>query len=214
MRILSVDTRPLSDNWLKVVIIGMLLSVSVFCEIIIHYRTNIDSWYTQFYYILIIIAGVWYQRKAIWIAIILAALHLIITYSVLQTLTWTSLVNASMFICAAILVGLLSEERELFHKEIMAAKTEIERQHAALIGFMTEYTLRLKLPVRLMLDNLQAVYQAISESPGPASQETKDSLMIQIKNTKQILSNLETINRDVTDENSDIPEAYRKFLNQ
>jgi len=209
-----VDTRPLPENWLKVVIIGMLLSVCVFCEIVIHYRTNIDSWYTQFYYILIISAGVWYQRKAIWIAIFLAALHLIITYTLLQSLTWTSLVNASMFICAAILVGLLSEERERFHKEILASKNEIERKHAALIGFMTEYTLRLKLPVRLMLDNLQAVYQALSENRGPASQETKDSLMIQIKNTKQILSNLETINRDVTDENSDIPDAYRKFLNQ
>jgi hypothetical protein len=192
----------------------MLLSVCIFCEIVIHYRTNIDSWYTQFYYILIIIAGVWYQRKAIWIALFLAALHLFITYTLLQSLTWASLVNASMFICAAILVGLLSEEKEKFHKEIMAAKNEIEKKHSALIGFMTEYTLRLKLPVRLMLDNLQAVYQEISESPGPASQETKDSLMIQIKNTKQILSNLETLNRDVTDENSDIPDAYREFLNQ
>ena len=209
-----METHPISDNRLKVVIIGMLLSVCIFCEIVIHYRTTIDSWYTQFYYILIIIAGVWYQRKAIWIALFLAALHLFITYTLLQSLTWSSLVNASMFICAAILVGLLSEEREQFHKEIILAKNEIEKKHSALIGFMTEYTLRLKLPVRLMLDNLQAVYQEISERPGPASQETKDSLMIQIKNTEQILSNLETINRDVTDENSDIPEAYRKFLNQ
>lgn len=192
----------------------MLLSVCIFCEIVIHYRTNIDTWYTQFYYILIIIAGVWYQRKAIWIALFLAALHLFITYSLMQSLTWASLVNASMFICAAILVGLLSEEKEKFHKETITAKNEIEKKHSALIGFMTEYTLRLKLPVRLMLDNLQAVYQEISESPGPVSQETKDSLMIQIKITEQILSNLETINRDVTDENSDIPDAYREFLNQ
>jgi len=209
-----VETRPISDNRLKVVIIGMLLSVCIFCEIVIHYRTTIDTWYTQFYYILIIIAGVWYQRKAIWIAVFLAVLHLFITYTLLQSLTWASLVNASMFICAAILVGLLSEERERFHKEILASKNEIEKKHAALVGFMTEYTLRLKLPVRLILDNLQAVYQALSESPGPASQETKDSLMIQIKNTRQILTNLETINRDVTDENHDIPDAYRKFLNQ
>ena len=209
-----MDTRPLSENWLKVVIIGMLLSVCIFCEIVIHYRTNIDTWYTQFYYILIIIAGVWYQRKAIWIAIFLSALHLTITYILLQSLTWASLVNASMFICAAILVGMLSEEKEKFQKEILASKNEIEKKHSALIGFMTEYTLRLKLPVRLMLDNLQAVYQALSESPGPASEETKDSLMIQIQNTKQILSNLETINRDVTDDNSEIPDAYRKFLNQ
>jgi hypothetical protein len=209
-----VAPHSLSDNWMKVVIIGMLLAVCIFCELVIHYRTSIDAWYTQFYYILIIIAGVWYQRKAIWIAVFLAALHLFITYTLLQSLTWASLVNASMFICAAILVGLLSEERERFHTEILASKNEIEKKHAALVGFMTEYTLRLKLPVRLILDNLQAVYQALSESPGPASQETKDSLMIQIKNTKQILTNLETINRDVTDENHDIPDAYRKFLNQ
>jgi hypothetical protein len=36
--------------------------------------------------------------------------------------------------------------------------------------------------------------------------------MIQIKNTEQIRQNLHTINQDVADQRSDIPEAYREFL--
>jgi hypothetical protein len=204
--------RTFSENIVKVAIIGMLLSVCVFCEIVIHYRTNIDPWYTQLYYILIIITGIWYQRKAIWIALFLAAMHLTITYALILSFTWNSVISASMFICAAILVGLLSEEKEIFYKETIASKNEIEKKHAALIGFMTEYTLRLKQPVGLVLGNLRAIHQELSKNRDTTSQESMDSLMIQIKNTEQILENLHTINKEITDQRSDIPDAYREFL--
>jgi hypothetical protein len=204
--------RTFSENVLKVAIIGMLLSVCVFCEIVIHYRTNIDPWYTQLYFILIIITGIWYQRKAIWIALVLAAMNLTITYVIHPSLTWNSVISASMFLCAAVLVGLLSEEKEIFHKETIVSKNEIEKKHAALIGYMTEYTLRLKQPIELVLDNLRAIHQTLSEKKGTASQETMDSLMIQVKNTEQILTNLHTINQDVTDQRNDIPDVFREFL--
>ncbi len=207
-----MDERAFSENFSKVAIIGMLLSICVFCEIVIHYRTTIDPWYTQLYYIMIISTGIWFQRKAIWIALFLAAMHLTVTYALLHYFTWNSVISASMFICAAILVGLLSEEKETFQKEIIASKNEIEKKHAALIGFMTEYTLRLKQPVELVLGNLRAIQWDLSEKQGTASQETMDSLMIQIKNTEQILENLHKINQDVTDQRSDIPDAYREFL--
>ena len=207
-----MDERAFSENVVKVAIIWMLLSVCVFCEIVIHYRTVIDPWYTQLYYILIIITGIWYQRKAIWIALFLAAMHLTITYALHLSLTWNSVISASMFLCAAILVGLLSEEKEIFQKEIIASKNEIEKKHAALIGYMTEYTLRLKQPVELVLGNLRAIHQELSKNRDTISQESMDSLMIQIKNTEQILENLHTINQDITDQRTDIPDAYREFL--
>jgi hypothetical protein len=207
-----MSERTFSENCVRIAIIGMLLSVCIFCEIVVHYWTNLDTWYTQFYFILIISAGIWFQKKAIWIALFLAAMHLAVTYALLHTFTWNSMVSASMFICAAILVGLLYEEKEKYQNEIITSKNEIEKKHAALIGYMTEYTLRLKQPIELVLDNLRAIYQSISEKHGTASQDTMDSLMIQIKNTEQIRENLHTINQDVADQRSDIPEAYREFL--
>jgi hypothetical protein len=207
-----MSDRTFSENCVKVAIIGMLLSVCVFCEIVIHYQTNLDTWYTQLYFILIISAGIWFQRKAIWIALFLAAMHLAVTYALLNSLNWNSVVTASMLICAAILVGLLSEEKERYHQEIIISKNEIEKKHAALIGYMTEYTLRLKQPIELVLDNLRTIYQSLTENHGTASQETMDSLMIQIKNTEQIHQNLHTINQDVADQRNDIPEMYREFL--
>jgi hypothetical protein len=207
-----MSDRTFSENCVKVAIIGMLLSVCVFCEIVIHYQTNLDTWYTQLYFILIISVGIWFQRKAIWIALFLAAMHLAVTYALLNSLNWNSVVTASMLICAAILVGLLSEEKERYHQEIIISKNEIEKKHAALIGYMTEYTLRLKQPIELVLDNLRTIYQSLTENHGTASQETMDSLMIQIKNTEQIHQNLHTINQDVADQRNDIPEMYREFL--
>ncbi|MGD1004862.1 MAG: hypothetical protein ABR887_05510 [Methanoregulaceae archaeon] len=207
-----MSERDFSENIVRLAILAMLAAVCVFCEIVIHYWTNLDTGYTQFYYILIIIAGIWYQRKTIWIAFFLAVLHLSVTYALLSTLTWNSVVSASMFMCAAILVGLLSEEKEMFQKQLLTSKNEIEKKHAALIGYMTEYSLRLKLPVELVLDNFRAIYDALSQKSGLATQDVLDSILIQIKNTEQILANLKTINKAVAEERDDIPNAFREFL--
>jgi len=207
-----MNEQEFSQNVVRIAIIAMLLAISVFCEIVIYYWNNVDSGYTQFFYILIISAGVWYQKKAIWVALFLAAMHLSVTFALLQSFTWNSIVTAFMFLCAGILVGLLSEERETYHKEILASKNEIEKKHAALIGYMTEYTLRLKLPVEIVLNNLKDIQSRLSEKTSPVYQDVLDSLAIQIKNTEQILSNLQTINRAVTDGHQDIPEAFKKFL--
>jgi methyl-accepting chemotaxis protein len=117
-----------------------------------------------------------------------------------------------MFICAAVLVGLLSQETENRQKDLIASKDEIEKKHAALIGYMTEYTLRLKQPIELVLENLRSIHGALSEKPDAGIQDIRDSLMIQIKNTEQIHANLQTINNAVAEERDDIPEVFREFL--
>ncbi len=207
-----MNEQKLSGNYVRIAILCMLTAVSIFCEIVFHYWNKIDTGYTQFFYILIITAGIWYQKKAIWIAMFLAAMHLLVTYLLVQSFTWNSIVSSSMFICAAVLVGLLSQETENRQKDLIASKDEIEKKHAALIGYMTEYTLRLKQPIELVLENLRSIHGALSEKPDAGTQDIRDSLMIQIKNTEQIHANLQTINNAVTEERDDIPEVFREFL--
>lgn len=105
-----------------------------------------------------------------------------------------------------------NEHLEHLNKDLTASKTEIERKHAALIGYMAEYTLRLKQPVELVLNNLRAMAEEFRKTPGPADEETIDSVMVQIKHMEQILANLQSINKAVSEKRDDIPEAYREFL--
>jgi hypothetical protein len=105
-----------------------------------------------------------------------------------------------------------NEHLEQLNKDLIASKTETERKHAALIGYMTEYTLRLKQPVELVLNNLRMMAEEFRKNPGLVDDETIGTVMVQIKHMEQIFANLQSINKAVTDERDDIPETYRAFL--
>ena len=45
----------------------------------VHYYLGISVVYTHFYYLIIVIAGLWYGRRAIWIALFFGGLHIAVT---------------------------------------------------------------------------------------------------------------------------------------
>jgi signal transduction histidine kinase len=203
MQVPLKDGMAVSDRNVKIIIVGILISVSVFCELVMHFWQNIDIGYTHFFYVLIVIVGIWFQRKAIWLALILA---------LTGEFLWGPLVRASMFVLVAILVAMLSEEKEEYSQALLLSKQEIEKKNVTLIGFMAEYTQRMKNPMRLSLWNLMEIKENLEKNSGVASPETLDSLQVQIKNMEQILETLQFLNAAVVEGSSDIPDAYREFL--
>ncbi len=177
-----------------------------------HLWQNIDIGYTHFFYIPIVVTGIWFQRKAIRVALFLAGVHLAASYMLSGEFYWGPMVRASMMILVAILVAMLSEEKEQYSQALLQSKADLEKKNAALIGFMTEYTQRMKNPMRLSLWNLLEIKETLVKNSGVASQETIDSLQVQIKNMEQIVENLQFLNSAVLDGTSDIPEVYREFL--
>jgi len=105
-----------------------------------------------------------------------------------------------------------NEHLEHLNRDLIASKTEVERKHAALIGYMTEYTLRLKQPVELVLNNLRTISEELQTNPGPIDEEMIGRVMVQIKYMEQIFSNLQSINRGFAEGRDDIPNTYREFL--
>ncbi|MBN2734056.1 MAG: response regulator [Methanomicrobiaceae archaeon] len=115
---------------------------------------------------------------------------------------------------------LMSAQRELkkanehlksLNKDLIASKNETERKHAALIGYMTEYTVRLKQPVEVVLNNLKALAEDLKTNP-TVDDETISSALIQIKLMEQIFENLHSLNEAVAEERDDIPDVYKIFL--
>ena len=70
--------------------------------------------YTHFFYIPLILGGLWYYKKAAYIAIFFGALHVITTSTLPGFDSWTfleCLQRAVMFIVVAYVIGLVSEKR-------------------------------------------------------------------------------------------------------
>jgi hypothetical protein len=204
MQVPLKDGVAISDRNVKIAIVGILIVVSIFCELVMHLWQNIDIGYTHFFYVLIVIVGIWFQRKAIWLALFLAAMHLTASYALTGEFLWGPLVRASMFVLVAIL--------EEYSQALLLSKQEIEKKNVTLIGFMAEYTQRMKNPMRLSLWNLMEIKETLEKNSGVASPETLDSLQVQIKNMEQILETLQFLNAAVVEGSSDIPDAYREFL--
>jgi signal transduction histidine kinase len=206
------DGVAVSDRNVRIAIVGILIVVSVVFELVMRILQIIDIDYTHFFYVLIVIVAIWFQRKAIWVALFLAAMHLTASYMLTAEFLWGPLFQASMFVLVAILVTMLSEEKEKCCQALLQSRTDLEKKNAALIGFMVEYTQRMKNPMRISLWNLLEIRETLVKNSGVAQPETLDSLQVQIKNMEQILENLQLLTAAVVDGSSDIPDVYREFL--
>ena len=131
--------RDMDENK-KIVTLSILTVLCVFLEIIMHIYLGVSIGYTHFFYVLLVLAAIWYQRKAVIIAVCLAATHLGIGYFMFNESLWAPLLRSAMFVIVTILVGILSEE----HKKAEGALQESEKKVRALfdqtfqfIGMMT-----------------------------------------------------------------------------
>ncbi|MCD6210056.1 MAG: hypothetical protein J7J01_04055, partial [Methanophagales archaeon] len=68
--------------------------------------------YTHFFYIPILLAGVWYRKKAVYVALFLSSLYILITlFSPQATLSRYVFERSAIFVAVAYVIGLVSEER-------------------------------------------------------------------------------------------------------
>jgi PAS domain S-box-containing protein len=89
--------------------------------------------------------------------------------------------------------------------------TEQKKAEEALLAYMTEMAMRIKQPVEIVRDNLEDIAQLIRN--GKISPDEVAMLLdAQVRNTAQIASNVQEFQKAILEKNTDIPEAYRKFL--
>ena len=98
----------------------ILAAIIVLCVLITLYVNlllGVEVVYTHFYYIPIILAGLWYYKKAIYLAMFLGICHILIGYIPDGTFDPGTFIRAGMFIVVAVVVSSLSETKnELYIK--------------------------------------------------------------------------------------------------
>lgn len=191
-------------------ILLVLGAICIALEAGVHLFMRTAIGYTHIFYILLVLAAVWYYKKALFVAAALVAVTFITSF-VVGDFNWATLLRAAMFLVVTYIVAAISEERDRGRAEILIQKEAIEKKHFALVGYLSEVTLRIKNPIRILRDNILAIRLEF-EWKIPDPEMLKMELSTQLAHAEQILANFEELNQDVVRENSEIPDAYREFL--
>ena len=75
--------------------------------------------YTHLFYIPILLAGVWYCKKAVYVAIFLGVTHIAMTYFSLGSFVTGTFERAIIFVAVAYVIGLVSEQRRKSEEEMV-----------------------------------------------------------------------------------------------
>jgi hypothetical protein len=188
----------------------LLVLFCIFLEETIHLYFGIESAYTQFFYVVLVLAAIWYHERAVYLAIALGVVHIFVSYYELGELTWQPLFRTLMFILVTWIVAWLSAKKDEYEDDLIRSKAEIEERHETLTAYITEITNRIRHPVEIVHDNLTNLVEQV-EKDGPPD-DLNIRLHLQIRNTEQIIKNLHDLNQAIISNDREIPDAYREFL--
>jgi len=111
--------KPHPVLFILLVLIGLAL------EYVIHYRLGITVVYTQFYYLIIVVAGLWYGRRAIWVALFFASLHAMVTWILTGLLSPDALMRGLIMLIVAFVIGTISEQMRCYFDQITGQNHEL-----------------------------------------------------------------------------------------
>jgi len=82
--------------------------------------------YTHFFYIPIILTGMWYYKKAIYVALSLSIVHILVTHLFTQLVEIDSFARCVILIAVAYVIGLISEKRAKGEKELRQTRDYLD----------------------------------------------------------------------------------------
>jgi signal transduction histidine kinase len=126
-----LDTCNIGGSWWrslnepKPYAFAFLILLGLLLEFIVHFQLHIATVYTHFYYLIIVVAGLWYGRRAILIALFFGALHITDTYLTIGIITPNALIRSCMFVIVAFVVGLIAEQMNCYRDQLLSQNREL-----------------------------------------------------------------------------------------
>ncbi|WP_424358010.1 PAS domain S-box protein [Methanocella sp. MCL-LM] len=117
VRLLLAEYR----HYLIVALILACIAIALYVNIIY----GIETVYTHFFYLPIILAAVWYYRKAVFLAFFLALLHIYLGVQATGSIVPSTLIRATMFVMVAAVIGTLSGTRERLFERVRRSEEEL-----------------------------------------------------------------------------------------
>lgn len=115
-------STSVSDDRVKILTLIILAIICISLEILMHIDLGVSIGYTHFFYVLLVLAAIWYQKKAVVLAVILAITHIAVGYFIAGESIWAPAVRGAMFVIVTLLVATLSEELEGSRNQLVREK--------------------------------------------------------------------------------------------
>lgn len=176
----------------KHIIVAALIALSVALEVVVHIYFNTAIAYTHVFYLAIALAGIWYYRKAAIIALVFGLIHISVDYAMTGALNPAAVFRAAMFVIVAYVIGTFSESANRYYEER-------KEKHLALVGFVEEVRLRIKVPVGAIRNDLSGISRRV-EKGEMEDEEIAAALEVQIAHAEKILASLRELQQGIVDE--------------
>ncbi len=137
--------------------LAVLLLLCVALALLINIYLGMEVIYTHAFYLPIILAALWYYRKALFAAAFLSLFHIIVNYLFQGEILPSTIIRSLMFFIIAFVVGWLSEEKD----KSMSALKESERRLMDIITFLPDAIFAVDLEGKVIVWN-----RAVEEMTG------------------------------------------------
>lgn len=110
----AVSCRGFDFWWMTLMVVrpyalAGLIVTGILFEIAFHYYLRISPVYLPFYFLIVTIAGLWYGRRAVLVAVFLGGLQLVVSVILAGAVPAESLINAVMLIVVAFVAGSVAD---------------------------------------------------------------------------------------------------------
>jgi signal transduction histidine kinase len=143
----------------------LFIALALLLEFVIHYLLKISIVYTHLFYLIIIIAAIWYQKKAVWVALLFGILHIMVTYQTLGFISLDSVFRAIMLCIIGYIVGSLVQCMNYYREEEVLYNRELEKAQYAFQTANKKLNILSSITRHDILNQLTALlgYQEISQ---------------------------------------------------
>jgi len=123
---LGLSSQPRLLIFIALVTAGLIL------EIVLHLGYGISVVYTHFYYLIVVAAGVWYGKKAVWVALFFGGLHVAVSYIISPVFPLDALLRALMLLVVAAVIGTVVDQMNAYYEQVLAKNRELTEMNAQL----------------------------------------------------------------------------------
>ena len=138
-----------------IVLINIALLACIIFAIYISLEYHKETVYTHFFYIPIILAGLWYYRKAVYTAIFLGAFHILMTLYFIgfdnPVRVLECLQRASIFVVVAYVIGFISEKRIKAEEGLINVNKRLQGVSRAKSEFLANMSHELRTPLNSII---------------------------------------------------------------
>ncbi|MDD1706235.1 MAG: HEAT repeat domain-containing protein [Methanoregulaceae archaeon] len=118
------DLKLEKFNDYRIPVLVILIAVSLFLEIFVHWYLGISVVYSHFFYIPVVLAAVWFGKRAVIVALILGVAHLAGTYYSTGFVDSGAAIRALMFVVIALVIGIISDHMKKEQEQMINEVTD------------------------------------------------------------------------------------------